>query len=45
MRRLFAILISAFLVLGFAPLANAATGAALNADRADTTFIESGRSL
>ena len=31
MRRLFAILISAFLVVGFAPLANAATGPALNA--------------
>ena len=45
MRRLFAILISAFLVVGFAPLANAATGAALNADRADTTFTESGLSL
>ncbi len=38
MRRLFAILISAFLVVGFAPLANAAPGPALNADRADTTF-------
>ena len=45
MRRLFAILLSAFLVVGFAPLANAATGPALNADRADTTFIESGLSL
>ncbi len=41
MRRLFAILISAFLVVGFAPLANAATGSALNADRADTTFTAS----
>ena len=45
MRRLFAILISAFLVVGFAPLANAAAGPALNADRADTTFTESGLSL
>ena len=45
MRRLFAILLSAFLVIGFAPIANAATGPALNADRADTTFIESGLSL
>ncbi len=38
MRRLFAILISAFLVVGFASTANAAAGPALNADRADTTF-------
>ncbi len=41
MRRLFAILLSAFLVIGLAPLANAASGPALNADRADTTFSAS----
>ena len=39
MRRLFAILLSAFLVVGFAPLANA--GAELNADRASTAFSAS----
>ncbi len=37
MRRLFAILLSAFLILGFAPIVNA-QGAELNPDRANTTF-------
>ena len=41
MRRLFAILLSAFLIVGFAPLANADQGAALNEDRADTAFTAS----
>ncbi len=41
MRRLFAILLSAFLVVGFAPLANAAAGPALNQDRASTEFTAS----
>ncbi len=41
MRRLFSILLSAFLLLGLAPLANAAAGPALNADRASTEFIAS----
>ncbi len=45
MRRLFAILISAFLVLGSASTANAAAGPALNADRADTTFSASALTL
>jgi photosystem I subunit 3 len=39
MRRLFAILLSAFLVIGFAPLANA--GPELNPDRASTAFTAS----
>ena len=39
MRRLFAILLSAFLVIGFAPLANA--GAELNPDRDSTAFTAS----
>jgi len=38
MRRLFPILLSAFLLLGFAPIANAKAGPALNADRASTDF-------
>ncbi len=38
MRRFFAILLSAFLVIGFAPLANAASGPEFNPDRDDTTF-------
>ncbi len=43
MRRLFAILLSVFLVFGLAPIAaNAAQGAALNPDRADTTFVANG---
>ena len=41
MRRLFAILISAFLVIGFAPLANADGGTDLNPDRASTAFTAS----
>ncbi len=41
MRRLFAVLLTAFLFLGFAPLANA-EGAEFNADRADTTFPVNG---
>ncbi len=41
MRRLFAILLSAFLVLGLAPIANAAGGAEFNADRGDTSFTAS----
>jgi len=41
MRRFFAILLSAFLVIGFAPLANAESGAALNPDRASTAFTAS----
>ncbi len=41
MRRLFAILLSAFLVVGFAPFANAAQGPQLNADRASTSFTAS----
>ncbi|KGG16491.1 MULTISPECIES: photosystem I reaction center subunit III [unclassified Prochlorococcus] len=41
MRRLFSILLSAFLVLGLAPLANAA-GEAVNRDRPSTDFIASG---
>ncbi len=41
MRRIFAILLSAFLIVGFVPMVNAAPGAALNADRADTTFTAS----
>ncbi len=41
MRRLLPILLSAFLVFGFAPLANAASGPALNADRASTAFTAS----
>ena len=40
MRRIFAILLSAFLLIGFAPIANAA-GEALNADRASTDFTAS----
>jgi photosystem I subunit 3 len=40
MRRLFAILLSAFLVVGFAPLANA-SGAELNPDRDSTSFTAS----
>ncbi|KGG12924.1 MULTISPECIES: photosystem I reaction center subunit III [Prochlorococcus] len=44
MRRLFSILLSAFLLLGFAPIANAA-GEALNADRADTGFTASALTL
>tara|TARA_B100000131_G_C17994613_1_gene563984 strand:- start:185 stop:736 length:552 start_codon:yes stop_codon:yes gene_type:complete len=40
MRRLFSILLSAFLLLGLAPIANAA-GEALNADRASTDFTAS----
>ena len=40
MRRLFAILISAFLIFGFAPIAKA-EGAALNADRESTAFTAS----
>ena len=39
MRRLFSILLSAFLLLGLAPMANA--GAALNPDRASTEFTAS----
>ena len=39
MRRLFAILLSAFLVLGFAPIAHA--GTELNPDREDTSFSAS----
>ncbi len=39
MRRLFAILLSAFLLVGFAPLANA--GEEFNADRASTSFTAS----
>ncbi len=42
MRRIFAILLSAFLVIGFAPLAKADTGAQFNPDRASTTFPVSG---
>ena len=42
MRRLFAILLSAFLVVGFAPIASAAAGPQLNADRASTSFTASG---
>ena len=41
MRRLFSILLSAFLLLGLAPMVNAA-GEAVNADRASTEFIASG---
>ena len=41
MRRLFSILLSAFLLLGLAPTANAA-GEALNSDRASTEFTASG---
>ncbi len=41
MRRLFSILLSAFLLLGIAPTVNAA-GEALNADRASTEFTASG---
>ncbi len=40
MRRLFSILLSAFLLLGLAPIANAA-GEALNPDRASTEFTAS----
>ena len=40
MRRLFSILLSAFLLLGLAPMVNAA-GEALNADRASTEFTAS----
>ncbi len=40
MRRLFAILLSAFLLVGFAPLANA--GAEFNPDRESTSFAASG---
>ena len=40
MRRLFAILLSAFLVLGLAPIANAAGGEEFNPDRASTSFSE-----
>ena len=40
MRRLFSILLSAFLLLGIAPTVNAA-GEALNADRASTEFTAS----
>lgn len=43
MRRLFAILLSSFLVLGFAPLANA--GAEFNPDRDSTNFQASGLTL
>ncbi len=42
MRRLFSILLSVFLVVGFAPLANAEAGPALNDDRADTSFVANG---
>jgi len=41
MRRLFSILLSAFLLLGLAPMVNAA-GEAVNADRGSTEFIASG---
>ena len=41
MRRLFSILLSAFLLLGLAPIANAA-GEAVNADRASTEFTATG---
>ncbi len=41
MRRLFSILLSAFLLLGLAPIANASAGPALNADRQSTEFNES----
>ena len=45
MRRLFSILLSAFLLLGLAPLANAATGQVLNEDRASTEFNASALTL
>ena len=41
MRRLFSILLSAFLLLGLAPIANAAAGPALNQDRPSTEFTAS----
>ncbi len=41
MRRIFAILLSAFLVFSFAPLANAESGPDLNPDRDSTTFTAS----
>ena len=43
MRRLFAILLSAFLVVGFAPIANA--GAEFNPDRDSTSFTASALTL
>jgi len=44
MRRFFAIALSALLVLGFAPAANAAKGAVLNRDRPATAFVAGGGS-
>ncbi len=41
MRRLFSILLSAFLLLGLAPLAANAAGQVLNPDRASTEFTAS----
>ena len=41
MSRLLSILLSAFLFLGIAPIANARPGPALNADRAPTDFTAS----
>ncbi len=41
MKRLFPFLLSAFLFLGFAPIANAKAGPVLNADRASTEFTAS----
>ena len=45
MRRLFSIILSAFLLLGLAPIAKAAAGPALNADRPSTEFNASGLTL
>tara|TARA_Y100001968_G_scaffold326341_1_gene369202 strand:+ start:3290 stop:3958 length:669 start_codon:yes stop_codon:yes gene_type:complete len=42
MRRIFAIALSAFLLLGFAPIANAAKGAVLNRDRPNSTYQAAG---
>ena len=45
MNRLFAILLSAFIFIGFAPIANAKSGPVLNADRASTEFTASALNL
>ncbi len=42
MHRFFAILLSTFLLFGFAPIANAAGGPTLNRDRSDTSYVASG---
>jgi photosystem I subunit 3 len=42
MRRVFSLVLSIFLILGFAPTAQAAKGAVLNRDRPNTTFQAGG---